>query len=308
MNESTKIIIDTDVSIGIPDRDVDDGLALVMAKNSPQLCISAVTLTYGNSTLANVQESMNRLNDYLGIPGICIASGAATSFELGKKTDAIVKMATLLEQSKHTLVCLGPLTNVASLLQLRPDLKTQIDRIIVVAGRRPGHRFLTGNYPLSHPDLNFEKDPVAAQIILDAGNPIIFAPFEISSKVWITDNFLQKLSEAKTHTSDFLRKNCQPWLELWKEKFSTALLPNIGFNPFDCLAIAILTDTDLITSEKCDAKIDASNYDATDLAVQGTGSGNKQYLHVSHNEQGLHTYCFDIVREEFLIRLLNRLT
>lgn len=308
MNGVTKIIIDTDISIGIADRDVDDGLAIVMANNSQQLNISAITLSYGNSSLVNVQEAMKSLNKYLGMPNEIIASGAAGAFDIGKSNHASDKMITVLEQSKQTLVCLGPATNTASLLLLRPDLKSQIERIILVAGRRQGHRFLTGNYPLSHPDLNFEKDPVAAQILLDSGIPIVFAPFELSSKVWLTDAFLQTLSAAGTKTSTFLHSHCQTWQNLWKENFSTSMFPIIGFNPFDCLAIAALTDSDIITSERCDAKIDQSDYDATDSMVQGSGSGCKPYLHIERNEGGKHTYCFDIVREEFLTRLLTRLT
>lgn len=301
-----RVLIDTDISIGVPERDVDDGLALVMAVNSPQLTIDAITLTYGNSTIENVEGAMLELNKHLHWQGL-IASGAKSSSDLGKPTEATEHIISLLQQDKHTIVALGPLTNIASVLKLCPELSSQVEQVVVVAGRRPGHRFLTGNHPLSHPDLNFEKDPWATEVLLNTNIPLILAPFEISSKVWITEEFLMRLAGFDSPVSAFLHKACLPWLGMWRERFSTGFVPTVGFNPFDCLAIACLTDHDLISFEPCDASIEYGDYDSTDTHFQGTGNCTKPYLHVRPNLDGKCRYAFDIEREEFLKRLLGRL-
>lgn len=302
-----RVIIDTDVSIGIPERDVDDGLALVMACNSKQLSISAITLTYGNSTLKNVSNAMRRLNEYLNIPEDSITCGATSAGDLGKRTDAVDSLITLLERHKHTVISIGPLTNIATAIKMRSDLVQQIDQLVVVAGRRPGCRFLTGNYPLSHPDLNFEKDPNAAEFLLQSGVSLKLAPFELSSKIWITESILDRIRMSGTPTGEFLYKACMPWLELWRKRFSTDSYPIIGFNPFDCLAIACVTDADLVTNELCEATIEEDNYDATDKKVQGSGGAKKPYLHVRPKPGGPYSYAFDIVREDFLDSLIARL-
>lgn len=302
-----RTIIDTDVSIGIPDRDVDDGLALVMARNAKQLAISAITLTYGNSTLKNVSDAMGQLNEFLQFPEDGITCGASSAKDIGKRTAAVQSIIAALERHKHTVLALGPLTNIATVLTVRPDLATQIDRVVVVAGRRPGFKFLTGNYPLSHPDLNFEKDPAAFDVLLGSGISLMFAPFELSSKIWITEKILNRVKSVGTPTGSFLYKSCMPWLEFWQQRFSTEFHPIIGFNPFDCLAVACVADADLITSERCMASVEENNYDATEKKVQGTGRANKPYLHVRSEAGGPHLYAFEIVREEFLNRLLARL-
>lgn len=302
-----RVLIDTDVSIGIPERDVDDGLALVMACNSKRLSISAVTLTYGNSTLKDVRNAMQRLNEYLRLPTGGITNGATSADDLGKRNSAVESLIASLEQHKHTIISLGPLTNIATAISLRPDLVSQIDKVVLVAGRRPGFRFLTGNYPLSHPDLNFEKDPRAVSVVLASGVSLVFAPFELSSKIWITEEILDRVRAGGTPTGEYLYKTCMPWLELWRKRFSTDLLPISGFNPFDCLAIACITDEDLITSEKCVAAIEEDDYDATDRKVQGTGHARKPYLHVRPDSGGPHVFAFEVERERFLNSLISRL-
>lgn len=302
-----RAIIDTDVSIGIAQRDVDDGLALLMAHHSPKLTISAVTLTYGNSTLKKVCGAMSSINEYLRLPESIIKSGAESHTELGKKTDAVDCITSNLESQRHTLIALGPLTNIASVVKLRPDLVSQIEKVIMVAGRRPGHRFLTGNYPLSHPDLNFEKDPAAVNVLLETKLPIVFAPFELSSKIWITESILDRIKQTGTELGKYLYSACMPWLEMWRSRFSTELFPVVGFNPFDCLAIACVTDSDILTTERAEAVIEECAYDATDWKVQGTGVVPKPYLHVCADSMGIHEYGFEIVREEFLKRLIDRL-
>jgi hypothetical protein len=43
--------LDTDPAIGEPDRDVDDGVALVQAFRSPELDIRGVSVVFGNAPL-----------------------------------------------------------------------------------------------------------------------------------------------------------------------------------------------------------------------------------------------------------------
>ena len=48
VQERTKIIIDTDLALGEFLKDVDDGLAITMALNSPELDVVAISGVYGN--------------------------------------------------------------------------------------------------------------------------------------------------------------------------------------------------------------------------------------------------------------------
>ncbi|NVM00923.1 MAG: nucleoside hydrolase [Candidatus Helarchaeota archaeon] len=52
--QTKRILIDADPAISIPRSDIDDGLAIFMALNSPELNVEGITTVYGNSSLEKV--------------------------------------------------------------------------------------------------------------------------------------------------------------------------------------------------------------------------------------------------------------
>lgn len=321
------VLIDTDIAIGVPQRDVDDGLALVMALNAPTLNISAITLTYGNDSLDNVVKSLSDISSRINKTLPSYAGGAASSKDLGKKTPASDLICAQLESGPKHILALGPLTNIASVVTLRPDLVHNIAEIVMVAGRRPGFRFRTGNASVSHPDLNFELDPHAVKVLLKSNIPLVFAPYEVSSKVWITEHILELIAGNNTPMSNFLAERSKPWLYFWHKDFSTPLFETVGFNPFDCLAVAWLTDRDLLKWQMATMHIENDNYDISNRDVKLERSSEpltmsqesvvpqvppimKPYLHAYTNgkdKAGQSYYIFDVEREIFLERLISRL-
>lgn len=316
--ELDKILIDTDIALGIERRDVDDGLALLMARNSPGLELGGITLTYGNDSLENIRASMDNLIGACGSFFCPVVAGASESLArtgpVPSKAAQLIKEFCLAEpDKKKRIVGIGPVTNIATALSLYPEIKESIEELILVAGRRPGQRFLTGGHKSAHPDLNFERDPEAMQILIESGIALTLAPFEVSSKVWITAEFLNNLEKASATSKQaaYLINPLKNWLALWHETFSTSTRPISGFNPFDCLAIAWLTDRDLLSWTDVALAIEEGDYDTTDEAVQGTGSGQKLYLHVRPLEEAkesTHRYIHDVDQDVFLERLLGRLT
>lgn len=301
-----RVVIDTDVAIGISERDVDDALAIVMAANSSNVEICGITLTYGNDCVENTERCMMELSAVAGLSHIKVAKGARSCKDLDRYTGATALFAKLAEEGPLTVLCLGPATNLAAFLSLRKELLEQIEEVVLVAGRRHGQRFLTGNYPKSHPDLNFEKDPEAMRRLLDCGAKLVFAPFEVSSKVWITDKTLDLVERSGTPLARYLADRCSPWLSFWKRTFSTELYSVNGFNPFDCLAVAWLSDRDLLMWENVSMHIEEDDYDTGEKMVQG-GSGKKFYLNAEQSTDGKSIYIFDVEREVFLRRLVARL-
>jgi inosine-uridine nucleoside N-ribohydrolase len=181
-------------------------------------------------------------------------------------------------------------------LKTHPELSTRISRIIAVAGRRPDQRFIVGTTsqrPLR--DFNFEMDPAAMQVILDSKVPLVLAPFEISSKVWITASDIDAL-RGKSPALDWLAGPAVDWLGVWKRSFGVD-----GFNPFDTLAVAVVSSPELISCEMLPVKIE-------ELA-DDTGKKNpKAYLLASSRFQSTHSasYCYE-AKPEFKNNLMTRL-
>src|SRR3954465_14598889 len=152
----TPVIIDCDPGH-------DDAMALLLALGSPELEVAAVTTVAGNQTLQKVTANAIRVLDVVSEHAIPVAAGAhrplvyeaRVASEVHGETGldgpdlpppsrppeplhAVALMARLLRERPHVLVAVGPLTNVALLLALHPELTGRIERLVPVGGGRGG--------------------------------------------------------------------------------------------------------------------------------------------------------------------------
>jgi len=279
--EPEPVWIDTDPAVGVTDRDVDDGFALVQAFHTPEIVVRGVSVVFGNTDLEHAEQIAREIAGRAGPAGLGVFRGSASAKDLGLETPATRALIAALEHETLTLLVLGPATNVASVLRLRPDLAPRIRSLVAVAGRRPGQRFTTGTRnPKAHRDFNFELDSAAFEIILATEIPIVLAPFEVSSKVWITEAELQRL-EAGPESIRWMIEPARRWLALWQSVFGAD-----GFNPFDTLAVAAVARPDLVWCEKIAVSIRVLPDDVSEARMQGVEPAersDKPYLLVEAN-------------------------
>lgn len=237
----TDVWLDVDVAAGLPNRDVDDALALIQAFNSPELKIRGVSAVFGNAPLADGLPIAREVIEKFGPGGLEVHAGAASKEELGQENDAVRALATALNEKPLTILALGPVTNVATLVQKHPELEAKIERIVIVAARRPGQKF---TYPTAggqcFRDFNFESDPGAMKVLLDTSIELVFAPWEVSSHVWITPDDLAR-NATYGGAGIWIEEKCAAWAQMWIDRFKT-----VGFNPFDTLAVGWVTHPKLI--------------------------------------------------------------
>lgn len=300
--------IDTDPAIGEPERDVDDGLALVQAFHSPELDIRGVSVVFGNAPLERGLPIARRLVRDFGPPRLKVFGGAAGASDSTHETDASRALASALRSGPPlTILALGPVTNIATVLRKHPDLGARITRVIAVAGRRPGQRFTTGtSNPNGHRDFNFELDPEGFQVLLDSKVDIVLAPFEISSKIWLTAEDLDRLAASASPAAAALVTPARAWQAMWKRLFGVD-----GFNPFDTLAVAYAVSSDGFGCESLKARIDTLPDDVTEPGVQGVKVERKPYLLASNTLGDVPsrvTYCSsapDGFKHDLLARLMR---
>ena len=262
-----------------------------------------VSAVFGNAPLARTFSIAQEIVRRFGPSTLEVVEGAARAEQLGEDTSASRALAAALARERLTVLALGPVTNVATVVKNHPALVSQIEEVVVVAGRRPGQRFTVGSSPgtAALRDLNFELDPDGMQTLLDADVPLVLAPFEISSKVLVTRDDADRLASG----SDVLAWFTQPmadWLQAWRDRFAVD-----GFHPFDTLAVAYVTSPDWVRCEDMPAEIQQLP-DDTRIGSPADGPREKPYLLVSEN---LHSgrqvrYCFDVA-PEFKTDLLDRL-
>lgn len=210
------------------------------------------------------------------------------------KTQATHALASLLKERQLTILALGPLTNVATLLVHHPELRSQIKEIIAVAGRRPGQRFQPNSArPITLADRNFEEDPISFDIVLRSGIPLTLTPYEVASKVTVDQHDLETLG-AGTKASRWISHKAQSWSRLWRWVLGTE-----GFYPFDTLAVGYLTATQQFECEVLPVRIKATR--SWLFQTYRTLEVSKHFVGAPEA-----TYCYDVA-PEFKDAMLARL-
>lgn len=292
--------IDTDPSVAPGGHEVDDGIALLQAFASRELDIRGISIVFGNTDLATASRIGREIVQKFGPRGVGVYNGASGAVDLGQATGASKALVAELRQGHLTILALGPATNVATVVRNHPDLIKRIDQVVAVAGRRPGQRFLSGpSQQTPFRDLNFELDPEAFRVLLGSGVPLVLAPWEISSGVWLSREELEAAS-VRNPAMKWMYPAFADWLDLWKREFGAA-----GFNPFDALAVGFLTNRQ---SLKC-ARLSAAIETAPDDAAAVESPRGKPYLVVRPftGGQARVTYC-SAANADFKADLLRRLS
>lgn len=266
------IWLDIDTANGVGD--IDDGLMLIQALHSPDINLVGVSTVYGNTDLPRASQTARQIIERFGDERTLRVNPGAASPTDNTPTEATRAMAAAVKGGPITILAVGPLTNVATLLREHPDTAQGIEQIVAVAGRRPGQRFLTeGQSPDTEPpDFNFELDPSAMRTVLESGIPVVLAPWEVSSQITITAEDLEKLATRGGASGQWIQKTSQYWLE----RHAKAGKP--GFHPYDSLALAWILTPNLIEHTPMHANIEQS--------TQGPDQRPRFFLHATPNDAG----------------------
>lgn len=301
---TVSVWIDIDPSVAPGGREVGDGLALIQAFHSEELDIRGVSIVFGNAPLEEGFPNGQGIVQRFGPEGLEVYSGAESRDQLGQETAASRALAEALRQEPLIVLALGPVTNVATVLGNHPELARRIRQVISVAGRRPDQSFITGEaIGAPHRDFNFELDANAFQVILDSGVPLTLAPWELSSKVWLLPEDLDRLAAGPPGTQ-WLAQPARDWLTFWTERFAVD-----GFNPFETLAVGYVTSPHLITCELLPIVI-RSLPDDRAIAAGEPEIPEKPYLLVAANIRSTShaRYCYDTTdafKTDLMARLLR---
>jgi inosine-uridine nucleoside N-ribohydrolase len=181
-----RVILDVDPGI-------DDAMALLLAMQSPELKIEAVTVVSGNVAVDVGAENALKLVELAGRTDIPVAKGAkrpllrelttATSVHgdngLGgvelpaprKQLDPRHAVDLIIEivnanPGEITLVPVGPLTNIALALIKEPEIRAKIPEIILMGGS------VVGGNVTPAAEFNIHSDAEAAKVVFNSGIPI----------------------------------------------------------------------------------------------------------------------------------------
>ncbi|QDO95478.1 nucleoside hydrolase [Formosa sediminum] len=276
LNAQTKIWFDTDIMIGMPDvrpREVDDGITLIMALKQPNIEIVGISnITYVDYGYGVINKILNWHHTGKSIP---VYKGSNLANDLGTENDATRALYQALKKEKLTILALGPMTNIATLIKNHPDIIPQIERVVMCAARTPDLPFNPGHGKLNLFDYNYELDTASMTTLLQSEVPLEFAGYEPSSYTFIGNIDLASL-DLNQEADQWLFNIVQPWMEVNEKLFGIR-----GFIPFDCSTLGIVTHPEYFTYYE-NIPIQ-ENYKKNDASVIQPDTPYKKFLEVSYD-------------------------
>jgi inosine-uridine nucleoside N-ribohydrolase len=216
----TPVLIDTDMG-------VDDAVAIALAMASDTIDLVGLTSVGGNVSLEQATKNIGRFLNALGANGRIPAAKGLDQTDAAledashvfakdgfggiklpapkrfKTEDYVGLYERLIAEYGRSLVivAIGPLTNLAKLVEDRPELLAQAGRIVVMGGAV----WCKGNVT-PHAEFNFYRDPAAANRILKSGLDVTLVPLDVTRQIAMDESHTAHLSASGTPAGDLLAR------------------------------------------------------------------------------------------------------
>jgi purine nucleosidase len=259
-----RIILDTDLAMGAPGSDIDDGFALALAHADPDIRIDLVTTVNGNTDVESATLLGLELAERLGATSIPIVKGASApllrpdrarkapdeiekryghrSPQPGHAAEKIVELV-MANPGEITVVAIGPLTNIAVAMSLDPGFAAAVKEIVIMGGIFLGHT----NKAEMPGEFNVWVDPEAAFAVLHSGAPLRWVGLDVTMRVRLTRGDAEAMSAGAGSFAPFAGEYTAAWID-----FLAAANPGDKSQADSCamhdpLAVAVLTRPELVT-------------------------------------------------------------
>ncbi len=231
MNQK-RIILDTDPGI-------DDSLAILLALASPEISLEGLSVVHGNSSTE--QGTLNALSvlelakanhipvyqgcdlplvqpsllapETHGEQGIGYAklSAPQTKPKAQKGSDFLIEKI-MSAPKEITLVCIGPLTNVALALRQEPRIVENVKEVFIMGGaiRHEGN-----TTPLA--EFNTYVDPHATHIVYHSEMPITLTPLDVTYQCIFLKDDLNRLLKINSPITKFIADATRFYMEFHDE-------------------------------------------------------------------------------------------
>ncbi|MFV0252155.1 MAG: nucleoside hydrolase [Beutenbergiaceae bacterium] len=255
----TPIIIDTDPGI-------DDALAIMLAAESPEVQILAITAVAGNTGLDYTAPNSAKLADLLALD--CPVGTGATAplwrrdtapaqdvhgidgfggYQLPDSTrelvPAIELMRDLVESHPNpvTIVAIGPLTNVALFMASYPETARKLARVVLMGG---GMGIDLGNTTAAA-EFNIYYDPDAAAKVFAFGVPITMVGLNATHQATVGRAHLVELLQSGGPAAQMV----DAMLSFYGEGNLSGNDIDDAVAQHDSLAVAAVIDPSLVRTE-----------------------------------------------------------
>ena len=223
-----RILFDTDPGI-------DDSLAILLALASPELTVEGVSVVHGNCSVEQALRNTLGLLELAGATGVPVARGFALPLVrpsllapethgntgIGYASLPAPRVAPvplhsvdfLIEKilsapGEITLVCIGPLSNVAVAIRKEPRIVQAVREVLIMGG---AIRHQGNTTPLA--EFNVYVDPHAAHMVYHSGMPMTLVPLDVTYQCALTHTDVQRLRKIDSPITKFIDDSTRFYME-----------------------------------------------------------------------------------------------
>jgi inosine-uridine nucleoside N-ribohydrolase len=287
------VIIDTDPGI-------DDAFAILLALNSPELKVEALTVVPGNVDGRQGLDNALKIVSLAGRCDVMVAGGARHPLNQKLITaqywhgpnglagvdlpaskckadprfgpDLIIELAHKYAH-QITLIPVGPLTNIALAVSKDPSIVPLVKNIIIMGGS------ITGGNVNGAAEANIYNDPEAASIVFNAGWMVTMIGSDVGERTLMTRKHLADLQSLHGPESDFIAKLADFYVTR-SEKSGYE-----GAAMYDPLAVATAIDPSLVTLKDMHVDVETKGeFTRGETVGNRMGSDENNVLHGDHYE------------------------
>lgn len=296
----------------------DDAVALFLAMASPEeLELLGITAVAGNVPLALTERNARMMCDiansqvpvfagcakpmvrdaisaeYIhgetGINGIDVFA-PKTSLQEKHAVDFIIDTLLAKDTAPVTLIPTGPLTNIATAIERKPEILPHIEEIVIMGGamREGGNRTPSAEF-------NILVDPHAADIVLNCGQPITLMGLDITHKVLSTEARVARIGTLANPVAD-----ATVGMLSFFHRYDTAKYASQGTPLHDPCTVAYLLQPELFKTRECNVSVETES----ELTMGHTAV---DFWHVTDRPKNVN-WAYDVDADGFYELLTERLS
>lgn len=240
----------------------DDAIAIILAAAQPELDILAITTVSGNAEIEKTTDNALKICDLVSLTDVIVSKGASEPLVRLRETapgihgdsgldgpelpapsrswseehgaDTIIR---LVKESTEpvTILPTGPLTNIALALTKAPEIKENIEEIVLMGGGT------FGNWTPSA-EFNIWADPEAARKVFESRIPTVVMGLDITHQALATKEVIDQVNQIDNRVANIVGELLVFFASTYKEMFDFD-----GAPVHDVLTVAYLVAPELFT-------------------------------------------------------------
>jgi len=303
------VYVDTDVGLGTPGAEIDDGAALIFLLHNKSIDIVGAGSVFGNVPLPDATLNLDRLLTWLDGEHILLGLGAekplvtdtawsedwqsAYGKTLAWNTRPVTYLAANLiihtirsHPGQVSILSLGPMTNLALAVRLEPAIISMAREVIVMGG--------SFNAQNPSPEFNVRCDPEAAQIVFRSEWNVHALGLDVTRRVHFSRRDFASLPDGDPAV-ELLRTQAPGWID----RMEGMGWDQDGCALHDAMAAAYLVDNTIFQTEQTGIEVELANPNSRGITrfsapkenqpavrvITGVDSGKCHDLIWSHLEQ-----------------------